>query len=90
VEMTVAITVVRGHLLLASAGSDCSRIYPSASSDSHFGMSVKQDDFDEDLTGLYCPARIGPQVLIFRPVGFLVRMLALIRVIASVRPLSNW
>ena len=52
-----------------------------------FGMSVKDDDLDDqDLTGLYCPARDRPGVSIFRPIGFLARMLALMRVIASARP----
>jgi len=50
-------------------------------------MSVKHDDLDDqDLTGLYCPARDRPGVSIFRPIGFLARMLALMRVIASARP----
>ena len=53
------------------------------------GMSVKDDDLDDrDLTGLYCPARDRPagSDIPDRPVGFLVRMLALMRVIALGTP----
>jgi hypothetical protein len=38
-------------------------------------MSVKDDDLDDqDLTDSTVRPVIGPHVLIFRPVGFLVRM----------------